>query len=184
MRAEVALNDIFKGKPPSPDALAENFEREVVKLKLKVCRPVGLLESAVTFRRSRNAWRPLARRGSLPRSFERVRRLVSSLASCPWSFPHYSLVWPHSKSSVHGSLVGDLIPTPPDMFTFHIPFSRSTSYLIVTIPTRSCSGTTSYSTYATMSAFSTLSSSGSSRSLLFFSSHAILSVTGPSQARL
>ena len=47
MRAEVALNEIFKGKPPSPDALAENFEREVVKLKLKVCRPVGLLESDV-----------------------------------------------------------------------------------------------------------------------------------------
>lgn len=37
MRAELALNEIFKGKRPSPDALAENFEREVVKLKLKVC---------------------------------------------------------------------------------------------------------------------------------------------------
>jgi hypothetical protein len=37
MRAELALNEIFKGKPPSPDLLAENFEREVVKLKLKVC---------------------------------------------------------------------------------------------------------------------------------------------------
>ena len=37
MRAELALNEIFKGKPPSPDILAENFEREVVKLKLKVC---------------------------------------------------------------------------------------------------------------------------------------------------
>lgn len=41
MRAEVALNEIFKGRPPSSDALAENFEREVVKLKLKVCRTVG-----------------------------------------------------------------------------------------------------------------------------------------------
>ena len=37
MRAELALNEIFKGKPPSPDILAENFEREVVKLRLKVC---------------------------------------------------------------------------------------------------------------------------------------------------
>ena len=37
MRAELALNDIFKGKPPSPEALAENFEREVARLKLKVC---------------------------------------------------------------------------------------------------------------------------------------------------
>jgi hypothetical protein len=37
MRAEVALNEIFKGKPPSSDVLAENFEREVVKLRLKVC---------------------------------------------------------------------------------------------------------------------------------------------------
>jgi hypothetical protein len=37
MRAEVALNEIFKGKPPSPEALAENFEREVSRLKLKVC---------------------------------------------------------------------------------------------------------------------------------------------------
>ena len=36
MRAEVALNDIFKGKPPTPEALAENFEREVQKLRLKV----------------------------------------------------------------------------------------------------------------------------------------------------
>jgi hypothetical protein len=45
MRAEVALNEIFKGKPPSPDALAENFEREVAKLKFKVCRTVGLVES-------------------------------------------------------------------------------------------------------------------------------------------
>ncbi len=37
MRAELALNEIFKGKPPSPEALAENFEREVARLKLKVC---------------------------------------------------------------------------------------------------------------------------------------------------
>jgi hypothetical protein len=37
MRAELALNEIFKGKPPSPEALAENFEREVSRLKLKVC---------------------------------------------------------------------------------------------------------------------------------------------------
>lgn len=36
MRAGVALNEIFKGKPPSPEALAENFEREVSRLKLKV----------------------------------------------------------------------------------------------------------------------------------------------------
>ena len=46
MRAEVALNEIFKGKPPTSDALAENFEREVVKLKLKVCRTVGWVKSA------------------------------------------------------------------------------------------------------------------------------------------
>jgi hypothetical protein len=38
MRAELALNEIFKGKPPSPEALAENFEREVARLKLKVSR--------------------------------------------------------------------------------------------------------------------------------------------------
>jgi hypothetical protein len=37
MRAEFALNEIFKGKPPSSDALAENFEREVNKLRLRVC---------------------------------------------------------------------------------------------------------------------------------------------------
>jgi len=37
MRAELALNEIFKGKPPSPEVLAENFEREVTRLKLKVC---------------------------------------------------------------------------------------------------------------------------------------------------
>ena len=36
MRAELALNEIFKGKPPSPDLLAENFEREVARLKRKV----------------------------------------------------------------------------------------------------------------------------------------------------
>jgi len=46
MRSELALNEIFKGKPPSPDALAENFEREVAKLKLKVCDVEGRVESA------------------------------------------------------------------------------------------------------------------------------------------
>ncbi|KAH9988113.1 hypothetical protein BJV74DRAFT_773594 [Russula compacta] len=46
MRAELALNDIFKGKPPSPDALAENFEREVVKLKLKVSTRMASLSAA------------------------------------------------------------------------------------------------------------------------------------------
>jgi len=35
MRAELALNEIFKGKPPSPEVLAENFE--VGRLKMKVC---------------------------------------------------------------------------------------------------------------------------------------------------
>ncbi len=100
MRAEVALNEIFKGKPPSPDALAENFEREVAKLRFKVRQTVTLVEAAAnTFRRSRNAWRLLVRRGSLPKSYGRVTRLVSSLASCPWSFPLYSLVWPHSEST-------------------------------------------------------------------------------------
>jgi len=46
MRAEVALNEIFKGKPPSPDALAENFEREVAKLKLKVSTRMASLSAA------------------------------------------------------------------------------------------------------------------------------------------
>lgn len=46
MRAEVALNKIFKEKPPSPDALAENFEREVVKLKLKVSKRMASLGTA------------------------------------------------------------------------------------------------------------------------------------------
>ncbi|KAI0267402.1 hypothetical protein BC834DRAFT_871173 [Gloeopeniophorella convolvens] len=46
MRAELALNDIFKGKPPSPDALAENFEREVVKLRLKVSTRMVSLSAA------------------------------------------------------------------------------------------------------------------------------------------
>ena len=46
MRAEVALNEIFKGKPPSPDALAENFEREVAKLRFKVRQTVTLVEAA------------------------------------------------------------------------------------------------------------------------------------------
>jgi len=46
MRAELALNEIFKGKPPSPDALAENFEREVVKLKLKVSTRMASLSTA------------------------------------------------------------------------------------------------------------------------------------------
>jgi hypothetical protein len=41
MRAELALNELFKGKPPkppSPDVLAENFEREITRFKRKVCR--------------------------------------------------------------------------------------------------------------------------------------------------
>ncbi|KAI0252850.1 hypothetical protein BJV78DRAFT_273058 [Lactifluus subvellereus] len=46
MRAELALNEIFKGKPPSPDALAENFEREVAKLKLKVSTRMASLSAA------------------------------------------------------------------------------------------------------------------------------------------
>jgi len=46
MRAEVALNEIFKGKPPSPDALAENFDREVTKLKLKVSKRMASLGAA------------------------------------------------------------------------------------------------------------------------------------------
>jgi len=46
MRAELALNEIFKGKPPSPEALAENFEREVSRLKLKVNTRVISLATA------------------------------------------------------------------------------------------------------------------------------------------
>ncbi|KAI9513475.1 hypothetical protein F5148DRAFT_1273104 [Russula earlei] len=46
MRAELALNEIFKGKPPSSDALAENFEREVAKLKLKVSKRMASLSTA------------------------------------------------------------------------------------------------------------------------------------------
>ncbi|KAI0273878.1 hypothetical protein BGY98DRAFT_997995 [Russula aff. rugulosa BPL654] len=46
MRAEVALNEIFKGKPPSPEALAENFEREVARLKLKVSTRMVSLSNA------------------------------------------------------------------------------------------------------------------------------------------
>ncbi|KAF8480016.1 hypothetical protein DFH94DRAFT_739736 [Russula ochroleuca] len=46
MRAELALNEIFKGKPPSPEALAENFEREVARLKLKVSTRIVSLSAA------------------------------------------------------------------------------------------------------------------------------------------
>jgi len=46
MRAEVALNEIFKGKPPSPDILADNFEREVTKLRLKVSERMASLGEA------------------------------------------------------------------------------------------------------------------------------------------
>ncbi|KAI0299409.1 hypothetical protein B0F90DRAFT_1810670 [Multifurca ochricompacta] len=46
MRAELALNDIFKGKHPSPDVLAENFEREVAKLRLKVSTRMASLGAA------------------------------------------------------------------------------------------------------------------------------------------
>jgi hypothetical protein len=46
LRAEVALNEILKVKSPSPDVLAENFEREVAKFRLKVCRTVGWGKSA------------------------------------------------------------------------------------------------------------------------------------------
>jgi hypothetical protein len=46
MRAEVALNEIFKGKPPSPDVLADNFEREVTNLKLKVSKRMASLGEA------------------------------------------------------------------------------------------------------------------------------------------
>lgn len=48
MRAELALNEIFKGKPPSPEALAENFEREVARLKMKVSQRQD--SSRVSFR--------------------------------------------------------------------------------------------------------------------------------------
>lgn len=46
MRAELALNEIFKGKPPSPEVLAENFEREVARLKLKVSTRMVSLSAA------------------------------------------------------------------------------------------------------------------------------------------
>jgi hypothetical protein len=39
MKAEGALNDVLKMKPPSGDDLAENFDREVQKFRLKVCTP-------------------------------------------------------------------------------------------------------------------------------------------------
>ncbi|KAI0037042.1 hypothetical protein K488DRAFT_39765 [Vararia minispora EC-137] len=46
MRAESALNDMFKGKPPSPEALSENFDREVAKLRLKLNERVARLSVA------------------------------------------------------------------------------------------------------------------------------------------
>jgi hypothetical protein len=36
LKAEVALNDVLKMKPPSGDDLAGNFDREVQKFRLKV----------------------------------------------------------------------------------------------------------------------------------------------------
>jgi hypothetical protein len=84
MRAEVALNEIFKGKPPSPDVLAENFEREVAKLKMKVCDIQGepsTVRQAV--RRSQRAWHRWVRRGNLRKWSARAKRSVSSSGSCP-----------------------------------------------------------------------------------------------------
>ncbi|KAI0058314.1 hypothetical protein BV25DRAFT_1872036 [Artomyces pyxidatus] len=46
LRAELALNDIFKGKPPSPEALSENFDREVQKLRLRVTSRMTSLATA------------------------------------------------------------------------------------------------------------------------------------------
>jgi len=46
LRAEVALNEILKVKSPSPDVLAENFEREVAKLRLKVSKRMASLGAA------------------------------------------------------------------------------------------------------------------------------------------
>jgi hypothetical protein len=39
LRAELKFNDILKSKPPSPEALSENFEKEMQKLRLKVHPP-------------------------------------------------------------------------------------------------------------------------------------------------
>ncbi|KAI0039118.1 hypothetical protein FA95DRAFT_1567340 [Auriscalpium vulgare] len=46
MRAEVAFSDIIKAKPPSPEALTENFDREVQKLRLKVSTRMATLATA------------------------------------------------------------------------------------------------------------------------------------------
>jgi hypothetical protein len=47
LKAEVALNDVLKMKPPSGDDLAENFDREVQKFKLKVRVAYSNLETAL-----------------------------------------------------------------------------------------------------------------------------------------
>jgi|SRR6267142_845976 len=83
MRAELALNEIFKGKPPSPDVLAENFEREVIRLRQKVCRIEDELSPSPIPCRCPHACRLWLRRGNRPKLSERATRSVSSLGSCP-----------------------------------------------------------------------------------------------------
>jgi hypothetical protein len=67
MRAELALNEIFKGKPPGPDVLAENFEREVNKLRLKVCSTMVYCCQCLSLNRSRRAWHHSVQHGNLPK---------------------------------------------------------------------------------------------------------------------
>ena len=83
MRAEVALNEILKGKPASPEVLAENFEREVARLKLKVCCLEDRSCQLPSVCRSPSVWYRCPRRGNLRMWSELARKLVSSSESCP-----------------------------------------------------------------------------------------------------
>jgi hypothetical protein len=83
MRAELALNEIFGGKPPSPDVLTENFEREVAKLKQKVCCIEDELIPLLITCRCPPACRLWLRSGNRPKLSERATRSVSSSESCP-----------------------------------------------------------------------------------------------------
>lgn len=49
LKAEVALNDVFKIKTPSGDDLTDNFDREVKQFKLKVSPSVHARRSHADF---------------------------------------------------------------------------------------------------------------------------------------
>jgi hypothetical protein len=180
MRAELALNEIFKGKPPSPDVLAENFEHEVSKLKLKVCRiedessPHQFLAGVQTHVVSGCGVEigqscPNARQDQ----FLLWGHVPSILRSVIWSSPTVSLR-PHVARHLSTHL--------SDTSTFHIHCSYLSSSLIDSTSTRSCNGITSYLIYATMSTLSTLYSYGFFPNLPLSSLHVTVLAMGQLQA--